>query len=426
MKVRLPNKWQPRDYQMPLWRQMELGRKRAVAVWHRRAGKDLAALAWTTVAAMKRVGTYWHCAPTQAQGRKIVWDGMTNDGRKFRDLWPEELITKIRHDEMRIELSNGSAWQVIGSDNYDSLVGSNPVGVVMSEYSLANKMAWEFISPILAANDGWAMFLYTPRGRNHGWEMYDMARHNPDWYCSLLTVEDSGAVPMTVIEQERAAGRSEQHIRQEYYVSFEAPRMGAYYADEMMACDDDGRIGKVPYDSHARVETWWDLGIADSTVIWFAQRVGKELHIIDYYESSGEPLHHYAKVLQEKPYVYSEHALPHDVKARELISGKTREEVMLKLGIKPSIVKDHRVQDRIEATRAMLGKCWFDREKCQKGIEALRAYRHEWDERNEVFKPRPLHDWSSHAADAFGYGAMHTITEAPNWAPLDYSNKGIR
>lgn len=410
---------------MPLWRQMELGRKRAVAVWHRRAGKDLAALAWTTVAAMERVGTYWHLLPTLAQGRKVIWEGQTNDGRKFRDLWPEELITKIRHDEMRLEFANGSAWQVVGSDNYDSLVGSNPVGVVMSEYSLAVPQAWDFISPILAANGGWAMFLYTPRGRNHGWTLYDMARHNPDWYCSLLTVDDSGAVTKEVIEQERASGRSEQHIRQEYYCSFEAPRMGAYYADEMMACDDEGRIGKVAYDTHVPVETWWDLGIADSTVIWFAQRVGQEVHLIDYYEASGEALQHYAKVLQERPYVYSEHALPHDVKARELISGKTREEVLRALGLKPSIVKDHRVSDRIEATRGMLRRCWFDRESCQRGIDALRAYRHEWDERNEVFKSRPLHDWASHAADAFGYGAMHRATGGKRWDALSYDNRGI-
>jgi hypothetical protein len=154
--------------------------------------------------------------------------------------------------------------------------------------------------------------------------------------------------------------------------------------------------------------------------------VGKEIHLIDYYEASGEPLDHYVKTIQGRGYVYSDHVLPHDVKARELISGKTREEVLRKLGIKPSVVKAHLVQDRIEATRAMLSRCWFDRDKCQKGIEALRAYRHEWDERNEVYKARPLHDWASHGADAFGYGAMHAVTEAPNWKPLEYSNKGIR
>jgi hypothetical protein len=425
-EIEIPYNWEPRDYQLPLFQAMESGVKRAACIWHRRAGKDLAALAYTTVAAMERVGIYWHLLPTLAQGRKVIWQGQTNDGRKFLDLWPKGLVTKVRNDEMRLELANGSSWQVVGSDNYDSLVGSNPIGVVMSEYSIALPAAWDFISPILAANGGWAMFLYTPRGRNHAWDLYDMARHNPEWFDTLLTVEDTDAIDMSVIDEERASGRDEALIQQEYYCSFEAPRQGAYYAEQMMACDNENRIGAVAYDPHVPVETWWDLGIADSTVMWFAQRVGKEIHLIDYYEASGEPLDHYVKAIQGRGYVYSDHVLPHDVKARELISGKTREEVLRKLGIKPSVVKGHLVQDRIEATRAMLSRCWFDRDKCQKGIEALRAYRHEWDERNEVYKARPLHDWASHGADAFGYGAMHAVTEAPNWKPLEYSNKGIR
>ncbi len=417
--IRLPNKWRPRDYQLPLWSAMERGCTRAVAVWHRRAGKDATSLHWTTVAAMQRVGVYWHMLPTLAQGRKVIWDGIAKDGTRVLDAWPAELITKRRNDEMKIELANGAIWQVVGSDNYNSLVGSNPVGVVFSEYSLADPAAWDFIRPILAENGGWALFIFTPRGRNHGHGLYQMARDDPDWHCSLLTVDDTGALPEGAVEAERRAGMSEEMIRQEFFCSFEAPLFGAYYAAEMLAAEKDGRIGGVPYDSHVPVETWWDLGIGDSTAIWFVQRVGKELHAIDYYEASGEPLAHYAHVIQDRGYVYGEHVFPHDVRARELISGKTREEALDSLGLTVSTVAIHRVEDRIEAVRSALAGAWFDAKKCERGIEALRQYRKEYDEAHKTFRTKPVHDWASHGADAFGIGVMHEPTRSA-WKPIRY------
>lgn len=431
MVIEIPSNWTPRNYQMPLWSALEGGCTRAVAVWHRRAGKDAVGVHWSTVAAMQRVGVYWHMLPTIAQGRKVVWDGITKDGRRVLDAWPDELVTKRRNDEMKLELVNGSIWQVVGSDNYDSLVGSNPVGVVFSEYSLADPAAWDFIRPILAENDGWAVFLYTPRGRNHGWTLYQNALKAEGWHASLLTVEDTQAFPMHMVDAERQGGMSEEMIAQEFYCSFEAPLQGAYYADGMMKVEKDNRIASVAYDPAVKVETWWDLGIGDSTAIWFAQRVGKEVHLIDYYEASGEALHHYVKVCQDRGYVYGDHVFPHDVKARELIAGKTREETLQTLGIRPVVVKDHRVDDRIEAVRNTLGRCWFDRDKCQRGIEALRQYRKElappktWqNQETPMFKDRPVHDWASHGADAFGYGCMHSPGRN-DWKPLKYDNRGI-
>lgn len=407
---------------MPFWRALESGTKRGVAVWHRRGGKDSLGIHWTSVAALDRVGVYWHMLPTQAQGRKVVWDGITKDGRKVLDAWPDELITHRRNDEMKLELVNGSMWQVVGSDNYNSLVGSNPVGVVFSEYSIADPAAWDFIRPILAENGGWAIFLYTPRGRNHGWELYDMAKRTEGWASSLLTAEDTGAIPLEVIQQEREAGMSEEMIRQEFYCSFEAPLFGAYYAKEMQEAEP--RISGVPYDKAVPVETWWDLGIGDETAIWFAQRVGKEIHLIDYHEASGESLAYYARVLQEKGYVYSDHCLPHDVEARELGTGKSRRDVLEALNIKAQVIRRHSVEDRIEAVRSMLGKCWFDAGKCARGIEALRQYRREYDDKRKTFKARPVHDWASHGADAFGYGAMHE-GGGGKFKPLVYDNRGI-
>ena len=367
------------------------------------------------MAAVKRIGTYWHMLPTLRQGRLVIWDGITKDGRKVMEAWPNDLVKKRRQDEMKLELVNGSVWQVVGSDNYNSLMGANPVGVVFSEYSLADPAAWDFIRPILAENGGWALFLYTPRGPNHGQDLFDTALANESWFCEKLTVDDTHAITQEAIDEERKAGMAPEMIRQEFYCSFDAPLMGAYFGDQMTEAQDEGRICSVPHDPAVQVETWWDLGIGDSTAIWFIQRVGKEVHAIDYYEASGEPLSHYAGVLADKTkskhdggraFLYSEHMLPHDANARELGTGKTRVEVLESLDIKPKVVTQHRVEDGIEAARNLLPRCWFDAERCKRGIDALRNYRKDWDETHKTFRLKPLHDWASHGADAFRIGAM--------------------
>ncbi len=414
-EILLRSDWQPRPYQKPLFRYLRGGGKRAVAVWHRRAGKDATALHWTKEAALGRVGTYWHMLPTLRQGRLVVWDGITKEGRKVMDAWPDELIKHRRNDEMKLELANGSVWQVVGSDNYNSLVGANPVGVVVSEWSLADPACWDFIRPILAENGGWALFIYTPRGRNHGHELHEIARRNDNWFAEVLSVDDTNAIGPEVIEEERAAGMADELIAQEFYCSFEAPLTGAYYSKQMTEAMDEGRIGGVPHDPAIEVESWWDLGIGDATAIFFAQVVGREIHLIDYYETSGEGLAHYAGKLADlaKPkseggrdFNYGRHILPHDVKARELGTGKTREEVLKTLGLKPTICPQHRVDDGIEAVRNLLAKCWIDEEHCSRGIDALRQYRKAWDETNRCYRNTPLHDWTSHGADALRYGAM--------------------
>lgn len=412
VRVSVPNDWHPRDYQRPLWNALSGGTKRAVAVWHRRAGKDAVALNWAVKASVKRVGTYWHMLPTLRQGRLVIWDGITKDGRKVLDHWPEDLIAHRRNDEMKLTLHNGSAWHVVGSDNYNSLVGSNPVGVVFSEYALADPAAWDFIRPILAENNGWALFIYTPRGRNHGYELYNMAERNPEWFCERLGVEDTQAINISAVEEERQAGMSEEMIQQEFYCSFDAPLQGSYYGQQMAKALEDRRIASVPHDEHALVETWWDLGIGDATVIWFVQRVGKEIHAIDYYEASGEPLSHYAKIVRDRGYDYSHHVLPHEARARELGTGQRRMDILSELGVEPEIAPKHMVDEGIEQVRALLGRAWFDSDKCFRGIEALRQYRKEtlpedqWGGRIPVYKDKPLHDWTSHAADAFRYGAV--------------------
>ncbi len=403
----MPHAWTPKAHQLGLWRYLEGGGKRALAVWHRRAGKDSTALNWTSVAALQRVGMYWHMLPTLAQARKVVWDGIDGNGQRILDqAWPEVLRAKIRNDEMKIDLVNGSAWQCVGSDNYDSLVGANPVGVVFSEWSLTDPRAWDFVRPILAQNGGWAIFVYTPRGRNHGFELLEMARAQSDWFSQVLTVEDTGFISRTVIDMERRSGMSEDLIRQEYYCSFEAPNSGSYYGGLIEAAHREGRVTRVPYDPALGVHTWWDLGVNDPTTIWFSQSVGSEHHFIDYYEGEGEGLAHYARVLQEKRYAYNQHHFPHDVAVKELGSGKSRIETLAELGIVAHKVPNIPVEDGIEAVRGVLPLCWFDETKCDYALKALRSYGRQWDEKRRAFATHPTHDWASHASDAFRYFAV--------------------
>lgn len=416
MRVTLPNNWDPRHYQLPLWRYLEGGGKRAVAVWHRRAGKDDVCLHWTAVSAMKRPGTYWHLLPEAAQARKAIWDAVNphTGKRRVDEAFPREIRRKTRENEMFIELITGATWQVVGSDNYNSLVGSPPVGVVFSEWALADPAAWAYLRPILLENGGWALFILTPRGRNHGATFYEAAKTNSDWFADRLTVEDTGIFGTAALEQERreliqqyGEQEGEQQFRQEYYCDFQAAVLGSYYGKEMADAEKAGRIGRVPYEPRKEVETWWDLGVGDSTSIWFAQRVNAEVRLIDYYEMTGEGLGHYVKVLKEKPYVYGRHIAPHDIEVREFTGdGKTRREIAAGLGIKFEVAPNLPVDDGINAVRSLLPRCWFDAEKCSRGIDALRQYRKDYDEKLKTFRSKPRHDWASHSADAFRYGAV--------------------
>ncbi|HSN18987.1 MAG TPA: hypothetical protein VLV87_12365 [Gammaproteobacteria bacterium] len=416
----LPSGWRPRPHQQRLWDHMEGGGRRAVAVWHRRAGKDATALNWTAVAAHQRIGTYWHMLPTATQGRLVVWDGRDSQGRRFIDqAFPPSLRKATRNDRMTVELKCGSIWQVLGSDNYDRLVGANPVGVVFSEWSLTDPRAWDYVRPILAENGGWALFIYTPRGKNHGFELYDIARHHGDWFAEQLSVEDTGILRPEILAAERSSGMSEALIRQEYYCSFEAANEGSYYGRLLEQAEQAGRVTRVPWQPELAVDTWWDLGIGDSTAIWFAQRAGLELHLIDYYEASGEGLAHYAKALQDRGYVYGTHWAPHDIQVRELGTGKSRLEVAKGLGIPFRVAPRLSVEDGIEAVRNLLPRAWFDAEKCREGLRALKSYHRGFNERRQAYLPHPVHDWSSHGSDAFRTGAVtnrerHAIERSPH------------
>jgi hypothetical protein len=430
-KITLPYKYDPRPYQVPAWGyfQGDEPGKRGICVWHRRAGKDLFSINLVATQVMRRVGVYWHLLPTYRQGRNIVWNGFTRNGRSFLDHFPPELIEKKLDNEMRIHFKHptdptqpGSIYQVVGTDDVDLLVGTNPIGCIFSEYSLQNPSAWDYISPILRENGGWALFIFTPRGKNHGYDLAKMAQKNKDWLFDRRVAGNNGTklpdgtpvLPDSEIEKERKAGKSEAFIQQEYFCSFDAPMEGAYYAQQMNKAMEESRITKIPHEEMLPVDTYWDIGMKDSTSIVFVQTLRTEHRIIDYYEADGEGLPHYKRILNEKAselgYNYGRHYAPWDIQIREFSSGRTRLEKAKDLGIKFQVAEQISTNehDGIENVRAVLGKCWFDEGKCDRLIEALRSYRKEWDEKHRRFRDKPLHDWSSHAADAMRVFAWFT------------------
>jgi hypothetical protein len=413
-KIRLPaNGWEPRPYQLPVWEALEAGAKRLICCWHRRSGKDEVALHWAAIAAHKRPAMYWHMLPEQAQARKAVWNAINphTGKRRIDEAFPLELRETTREDEMLIRFKCGSIWQVVGSDNYNSLVGSPPAGVVFSEWALANPASWGYLRPILVENGGWALFITTPRGHNHAKAMLDAAKEDPDWYAQVLSARETNVFSPQQLASELKGYADDFGIEQgkalfeqEYMCSFDAAILGSFYAEELAIARAERRIGRVPSDRMVPVQTSWDLGYDDATAIWFIQVVGREVRIVDYYEASGMGFDHYATVLEDKKkahhWRYSEHWFPHDVGAHELSTGTSRADTLRKLGIVPTIVPSSNVSDGINATRRLISRAWIDEERCKEGLSALANYRREWDADRSVWKPKPVHDWSSHCADA--------------------------
>lgn len=409
--ITVPHEFTPRPYQLPLLKALDSGFKRIIQVWHRRSGKDKVDFNYVIKEAARVKANYYYFAPTYSQGKKIIWDNIDNSGFKMLDHIPKALRKRVDNSNMLIELTNGSIIQVIGTDNIDSIVGTNPRICVFTEYSLQDPRAWQYIRPILAANGGIAIFNFTPRGENHAYDLLRFAELHPEqWYVSKLGVTETKVLSDEILSQEREEMLSQTGddalYQQEYMISFNAPVQGAYYGAHITKAEEDGRIGTVPYEEGLKVNTYWDLGVDDSMTIWFVQTVGKEIRIIDYLENSGEGMTFYIRELQQKGYVYGEHYAPHDIRVRELTSGKSRLETARTLGIDFRIAPQLGIEDGIDAARRIFGRIWFDKVKCERGIAALKSYQKEFDEKNKVYKNHPLHNWASHGADAFRYFAV--------------------
>ena len=420
MELILPhNNWRPRDDQMDLWEYLQAGGLRAVECAHRRWGKDDIALHYAACASQERIGNYWHMLPQYNQCRKAIWEAVNpkTGMRRIDEAFPGEMRKSFRESDMSIKFKNGSTWQLVGSDNFNALVGSPPVGIVYSEYALANPEAWAYLSPILEENGGFAIFISTSRGNNHFKRLVDHARVAPEWFGQILTADDTPVFTperLEAIKTDMIATFGEEMglalYMQEYFCSFEGAVLGAYFSKQMSLARKEGRIGSYPYDPALEVDTAWDLGVDDSMSIWFIQhKFGKHV-VIDYYENTGYGLEHYWKKMEEKGYRYGNHYFPHDVEAREMTNSEvaqSRKEVAEGLGIKPVIVvsrarkMDIIIQVHIPAVRNILGSCCFDEKNCVQGISALEGYRAEYDEEKKVLTNRPLHDWCSHGASAF-------------------------
>lgn len=444
--VDLPHRFRPRPYQQTLWQQMVMENvRRAVVVWHRRAGKDKTYFQIAVAKAQQRVGTYWYMLPKTSQARKVIWQGRGKDnvagdevgGIAFLEHIPPELVKSVNNTEMFIEFHNGSILYVMGSDNYDNYVGGNPLGVVFSEWSLCDPSAWDYIRPILAENGGWAMFCYTPRGRNHGYDLYRVAKKAPDrWYLSLLTADDTRdeagnpIITPEIIENERADGMAEDMIEQEFYCSFDAAQPGVIFAAEMKKARAESRIGHVPVEAMIPVHTFWDWGIGDDTAVWLVQIVGKEIRMVGFYKNNGQKLEHYLKwceawLRDQGEVVWGYHVGPHDTNVRSLQTGKTLWQIAKDLGYEFLVVP--RVTDKklsIDALRRVFARLWFSEDACNEhhGLDALETYRYEWDEKRKVFKKTPHHTWASNPADALQQlglwvdqveGGMRRKKEAP-------------
>lgn len=411
--ITIPNNFTPRDYQIPTFEYFHNGGDRAVDIWPRRAGKDTTALHLLATMMVNRVGNYWHLYPQQNQARKAIWKGINKVGKKILDeVFPMMLRKRTSDQEMTIELWNGSTYQLCGSDRYDSLVGSNPVGVVISEYPLTDPAAWSYIRPILAENEGWAYFIYTPRGRNHGYKLYNQAMENPRWHCSKLTIDDINHISPENMADERAE-MEEEEFKQEYYTDFDAVVKGVVYSAQIVKLRNDGRIGAFPYNPSQPVKVIMDIGLNDSTALIFVQTINGQNRIIDCYENNQEQVDHYAKIIKEKPYNYCETPLilPHDSKHKRFGMPTPVDEQFEELGLKSDVLPMGRIVDGISDTRTFLSVCVINEATCGRLIECLEDYKYKWNDKLKILSKEPEHNWSSHMCDAMRYVGVGYVQE---------------
>ena len=418
-EVTIPFNFIQREYQKPFWlRAQDEPVKRAVCVWHRRAGKDKTFLNAILLQAIRRVGVYYYVFPEFNQGRKALWDNIDSNGFKTMHHIPLTIRKRTDQQQMLIELINGSIIQIIGASDMDRIVGTNPVGIVFSEYSLMSPAVVGYLLPIVNENKGFMWFNFTPRGDNHARTLWEQAQRNPDWFSQMVTVDDSKAIgkeELEEIKQEYVALYGDEKLyNQEMLCSFDEAVQGSYYGDLLKQAELGGRTGNpVPYRPEIPVNTYWDLGIGDATAIWFVQFDGSKVHIIDYMEANNKGLDYYVKELQRKEYIYGDHYAPHDIKIREYGSGLSRIETAKGLGINFKITPKLSIEDGINAARILLARCYFDENEAVKlGLSCLKNYHRKYNEETRVYDNKPLHDWSSNGADAFRYLAVAAKKQA--------------
>jgi len=396
-----------RYYPRPQQRKLHDSLKRFnVLVCHRRFGKTVFCInemLKKAVQCPRKRPQYAFIAPFLKQAKRNVWA----DFKYFVANIPG---AKINEAELTIELPSRDGGKskiyLLGADNPDALRGMYLDGVVLDEVAQIPQHVWEeVIRPTLADRRGWAIFIGTPKGQNYFHELYKGAKDRDNWYRAMYKASETNIISQEELTDIRSH-IDEDSYNQEYECSFVAAIKGAYYSKLLAEASRANRIAEVEWDPTLPVVTAWDIGMSDKTCIWFAQKQNNNIYLVDYYEASGEVLAHYAQIVTSKPYTYMHHILPHDAQQRSFDTGKTRVEQLRKLGLKCTIAPKTGILDGINAVRAILPKCHFDEKKCKNGLEALWHYRSEYDPINHVFQNKPLHDWSSHASDAFRYLAI--------------------
>jgi hypothetical protein len=411
--------YKPREQQLAIHELMD-EKRFGVVVAHRRMGKTVSAinhLIRDAVLNQKEAPRYAYIAPTYGQAKRVAWDYLVK--------YTEPLGGTNNISELRVDFW-GRRIQLFGSDNPETLRGQYFDGVILDEIGDQNPKIWtDIVRPALADRKGWCLFIGTPKGHNHFKELRDRAEKENGWGLLEFKASETGVVDDTELKAAKNE-MGEDKYRQEFECSFDAAVEGSYYGQILNELEDKKHMQEIPREELSRTFTAWDLGMGDSTSIWVAQLVGTEVRLIDYYENHGVGLDHYVKWIKDNDYLKSEHILPHDVRVRELGTGKSRMEMLEEAGLEVKISPRMGLDDGIQAVRRLLPRCWFNVPKVQTGLNCLRNYRRDYDEKRKIFYERPLHDWSSHGSDSFRYLALGLDEGHSTWSkPINQTPKWI-
>jgi phage terminase large subunit len=411
--------YKPREQQLAIHELMD-SKRFGVVVAHRRMGKTVSAINHLIKDALlnqKEAPRYAYIAPTYGQAKRVAWDYLVK--------YAEPLGGTSNISELRVDFW-GRRIQLFGSDNPETLRGQYFDGVILDEIGDQNPKIWtDIVRPALADRKGWCLFIGTPKGHNHFKELRDRAEKEDGWGLLEFKASETGVVDDLELKAAKSE-MGEDKYRQEFECSFDAAVEGSYYGQILNELEDKKHMQEIPREELSRTFTAWDLGMGDSTSIWVAQLVGTEVRLIDYYENHGVGLDHYVKWIKDNDYLKSEHILPHDVRVRELGTGKSRMEMLEESGLEVKIAPRMGLDDGIQAVRRLLPRCWFNVPKVQTGLNCLRNYRRDYDEKRKIFYERPLHDWSSHGSDSFRYLALGLDEGHSTWSkPINQTPKWI-
>ena len=402
MDIAIP--YSPRSMQQELHQLIDTNRF-TVIVCHRRAGKTVAAinhLLRDAILCPKKNPRYAYLAATFTQAKRIAWDYL----KQFAGGIPG---VKFNETELRCDLPNGARIMLLSAENPDALRGIYLDGCVMDEVAMMPESVFPMVlRPALADRSekgnpkaGYCCFLGTPAGHNLFFDYWKTAADTEDWARIMFKASETGILPESELEAARVA-MSEDQYEQEFECSFVANTPGAIFGKELQAIEAAGQVCRVPYDETKRVDTWWDIGMADATSVVFTQTVGNSsVNVIDYFEMRGEGLPFYARMLDQKGYVYGTHNGPHDLEVREMGTGRSRREIAYDLGINFRVIAKLPLEDGIHAAKTFIKRCYFDSEATSDLLEKLRLYHRKYDEKNRQFRTSVVHDFTSHAADAF-------------------------